>query len=556
MSVERVYIGGFEAERLSGAEIVERLRSHLGDSVEIQGDVHFGSCYCHLNVTSKQENVSGFEAIAKLYNNVKWKGCKLKVERARPHFLERLEEEREATRKSKLAPETTAQDEATKQAIPRFLKIRQKHGEESWKVDTKPITVSDWKKFGKLRTKLHTSKKETTDEAKNIHRKRKPAVHLIFESETLAKSSQDMTENDVTRIHQETSSSSSSDSESDIDSTSSNAHDGKKSSYIWSDDGDSVSDESAHNVLIPQQKPFKDINTFDEFAPAIESSSLVDESDSATSASESCSIDMKDEVEMGLNVLSELFPDVDRKAHSVNKEAVNGTPNEVWPSANNLSGLLMERYDPSQKSAEKYVLAEEEKDESTVHRGPVAMEVDPSEKDARVSSASTVYEEQKLEAVFREAREGTRQTSAQDSDSFAFSFSVAAGDIPNADSAPTDTFGFAFNLGDNEDVTGGTVSDHHASADVTVSKSGQLPVVDSPSRECKRRSTLFTEDELASFVDDFYSLGDGQKIRDDLERYRGDQRIRERWLQERKALTMDWKRKRKHAVARQKSRFR
>ena len=99
MSVERIYIGGLDPPRLSAKDVMNRLESlddiELGSTVTKQDDDDENhKSFFHLTAISKKPTASALEIISKKYHNVKWKGCKLAVEAARPHFLERLEEER------------------------------------------------------------------------------------------------------------------------------------------------------------------------------------------------------------------------------------------------------------------------------------------------------------------------------------------------------------------------------------------------------------------------------------------------------------------------------
>ncbi len=85
---------------------------------------------------------SALELLAKQYNGVKWKGCNLRVEAARPHFLKRLEEERalrDGDKQEDVIPHKSSSKEE-KEAIKnrRRLRIRKRFGEEAFHVDTLP----------------------------------------------------------------------------------------------------------------------------------------------------------------------------------------------------------------------------------------------------------------------------------------------------------------------------------------------------------------------------------------------------------------------------------
>jgi len=218
---ERIYIGGLDPPRLSGNDVLRRLKSI--NKIEIQSvvidnhnddDIKDGATddddvcdgngnkpYLHVTVVSKDDN-SALSIISKLYHNVKWKGCKLVVEAAKPHFLERLKQERQQRAKEMdiLATYATidlnsdAWMDKTTGRIPRRLRIRKKHGDMAFNVDTKPWTVDSWHYFNRARSKLlERSKKHFTDTITNkknskdirsavtplMHR----AVHIRFTGE-------------------------------------------------------------------------------------------------------------------------------------------------------------------------------------------------------------------------------------------------------------------------------------------------------------------------------------------------------------------------------------
>ena len=89
MVVERIYIGGLDPPRLCAKDVLDRLES----IVELGTVEDRDKSFVHFTAEAKEPNVSALEAISKQYHNVKWKGCRLAVAAARPHFLERLQEE-------------------------------------------------------------------------------------------------------------------------------------------------------------------------------------------------------------------------------------------------------------------------------------------------------------------------------------------------------------------------------------------------------------------------------------------------------------------------------
>ena len=178
--IQRIYIGGIDPQRLTIDDVSSRLR-RLVDVVSIETPaskpsddcfVNTGPSFFYLNArcppaeeddtaesAATSAKASPLQVLSKVYNNVKWKGCTLRVEEAKPHFLDRLRLEREEReRKERQEMEEDQQSEDAKASVdendlaaeeaapsvanlPRNLRIRRRHGEEAFKVDTKPIDV-------------------------------------------------------------------------------------------------------------------------------------------------------------------------------------------------------------------------------------------------------------------------------------------------------------------------------------------------------------------------------------------------------------------------------
>ena len=199
---QRLYVGGIDPDRLPVDEVFDRLERHLCSHGWKLGSVHFGSCYFQASIVDRtpggrqdddeysyDEASSGeklgFKEAKKLLHNVKWKGCKLKVEQARPHFLERLvlEQQNNNNRLTTIQPNSLGkvengndvdiehklseplqqtpvqqdlqEQQQQQQSGPRrHYRIRRGHGETVWHVDTRPYQVTDIESFGKLRSKL------------------------------------------------------------------------------------------------------------------------------------------------------------------------------------------------------------------------------------------------------------------------------------------------------------------------------------------------------------------------------------------------------------------
>lgn len=206
---ERIYIGGIQPPKLTVEMVQKRMASSLDDRIDFvsfdtvksrtakndpwgrdddaqtfffatvrckKGNRHSDFCgTANINqqhqCTSPNDqgyNMSPFDIIAKHYHNVKWKGCTLRVEKAKLHILKRLEQERmemlniEQAKKMPLQAATTSEasnvslcswqktsplDLQQGQKIKRNLRIKRKFGEEAYSVDTKPIQTNNYKDF-------------------------------------------------------------------------------------------------------------------------------------------------------------------------------------------------------------------------------------------------------------------------------------------------------------------------------------------------------------------------------------------------------------------------
>jgi hypothetical protein len=349
--VERIYIGGIDPSRgLTVKDILGRLESSLGDQIEIR-DLHEGSFFCYVNAIVKvasdedtKEAASAataqtpaqapaLQAIAKLYNNVKWKGCKLKVEPARTHFLDRLAQERQ-DRQQALDDAAALSAAATSSASqstphPRHLKIRKGYGETSWAIDTRPCRVTEWTTFRKMTRKFQKDRDKSLVALHKAHCNR--GVHLTFPNDdqdedekdgTSGAKSSSVVRNERVAAQDDDESESSIDSgsgsgssdddddDNDVDSTDERmertgtdektspsqlphtaALKSKSSAYVWSesDDEDSDSDESEESVAVMQTNPNPNLKTrlptavvdasLDEFAAAMDDDDYANDSD-------------------------------------------------------------------------------------------------------------------------------------------------------------------------------------------------------------------------------------------------------------------------------------
>ena len=202
--IQRIYVGGIAPPLLTVEMVQSRLIKTLSEAIDI---ISFDASKSKTNLwgedtqtfffmTAKLKNIengrkydSALDAVAKLYNNVKWKNCTLKVEKARLHILDRLKLEREQLQHERdknliNTNESSIQildgnhdnsDATHTKKLKRHLRIRRRFGEEAYVVDTKPIEANNQKELHlslkKHREKLtkhidllHLSKKKKKDQ--------------------------------------------------------------------------------------------------------------------------------------------------------------------------------------------------------------------------------------------------------------------------------------------------------------------------------------------------------------------------------------------------------
>lgn len=513
MTIERVFVGGFDPPRLTADEVLDRMRANLPDLVIEKLDK--ASRYCHLNVRSTDEQSSALEAIQRLYNNVRWKGCRLRVEAAQPHFLERLEQERQQRQQQNNLGNSFTQEAAP---LRRYLRIRQRHGREASKVDTKPVTVDDFTSFSKMRKR----------------RRFERSIRLQFTDDT---------------VEQDGSSVAVSSDEDDAASTATS----EKGAYVWSDEESSSSSSPSSAASEARRGSCESTHAEDlpVMASAAEaySSESAEEEEDDDDALESAKYhdneepfptddavdrDMDTDVQSNLNVLAQLFPDmVDRKPQKP-KEEQEALATSGWGATGE-----MIRFDPSQKSSEQFVVPHKEPDNEPVAEEPT----DTNEQDQ-----GDVYKQTELEEVFRKAREvDATPLLVKPSDKevtpegFAFSF-----DLGRKEGDPPTTGGFSFGFDVNPDAKPKSVP----AAETLRGDSGDGDELAAEHPEQRRPRCYFAEEELDALVEDFYSLNDGQRILEGLDGFRNDEKLAEQWKKDRRVLTLDWKRKRKYALSR------
>ena len=154
---EIIYIGGLDPPRLTALEVASHLDSIAVVQIRSKYLVSDDKTFFFINAVT--EEGSALEKIAKQYNNVTWKQCKLVVQAARPHLLERLALE-QLQGKNLQGSQLPMQEVAANQKIPCHLQIHKKYGEEAYHVDAKLCRADDWSGFCRALEKMR-SQQET-----------------------------------------------------------------------------------------------------------------------------------------------------------------------------------------------------------------------------------------------------------------------------------------------------------------------------------------------------------------------------------------------------------
>lgn len=238
IQAERIYIGGLDPDQLSVAQVLERLKEIkdvcIVSAEDCSQKTNHPGTFFFVSAKSLDTSKSALQILVSRYNNVKWRGCRIKVESSKPHILERYAAERAERQKKLETPQVVIlinqdpvpEPEPKPCKLPRELRIRKKPGDEVTPVDTKPkrsiITLTS---RGLLEDRME-------------QRSKKRGYHLVFV---------DPDEN--TNLASVSGSDSDSEQSSQVSISSKvKACSTKVSEYLWSDDDDSRSSQSSKNA--------------------------------------------------------------------------------------------------------------------------------------------------------------------------------------------------------------------------------------------------------------------------------------------------------------------
>jgi len=429
-NIQRIYIGGLDQDRLPAQQIIERLKQTQGIHV-VSSDYKPSDSFMFIDVvacSNGAEDDDGLcnlgnqrkplEIISAMYNNVRWKGCRLKVEAAKPHFLQKLANEIQQRNEVKQQEQQQPRDHLKDNKTPRYLRIRRRRGDEATKVDTKAQVI---------RIPHSSANYFTVPKRKKYSR----ALHIIFldddgNTSTVPKAIDNTYEVPVDQDSDNTSSPAHDDYEDDIsvvsyistttESCISNesrqdqqqqAH-GDSRKYIWSDDSKSSSTSSSSSSAsdiskISNQKEknrnHQDINVV-----------IGNEAD----------INLSNDVSINMDIYAQLFPDAVQTKQA--KKMEHQKEEKKDPTLDKqIKGAVIPRYDPTSefsktfeiqkcRVSEEIISASERQKEKDVENGRNYHEMIPPDRltmelpvfPTREQTLNNIYHEKKLESIFQE----------------------------------------------------------------------------------------------------------------------------------------------------------
>lgn len=380
------------------------------------------------------------------------------------------------------------------------------------------------------------------------------------------------------------------------------------SGYIWSDDESEDMSKSKKNSEFRTTNTLDEFSGGLDFDDDISNSTYKsdDEENEATSQyDDDVSVKLEDDIRSNLGILSKLFPGESVSNTPLNVAAVDAASahdcsEKSKPSSAFGAGLIVQRYDPtkedttesmrssvtqdlnkntdehadsgndskseadeisSESSENQSVMFNEQVDktsdndsESNEGNNADAAEIKTTEQsDFRQApqddTGNEVYEQDKLESIFKQAREQQQNTGF----SFGAMFDNQLGGVADSQtdltSENTGGTGFSFGFSDVAREPMDTSSEQPEPSKPIDSDN----VIEQAPKEHRRKSRVglrFPTSVLDEYEALFFSLNEGPQIIADMESMRNNEEIQERWQKKREVLTSDWKRKQKNALSR------
>jgi hypothetical protein len=617
--VERIYIGGLDPDRLPAQQIVERLKQTEGIYVE-SSDYKPTDTYMFINavaknkkkdeeegldLSSKNNHKRPLEIITAMYNNVRWKGCRLKVEAAKPHFLQILANEiqqrsNKQQQQQQLSMHSEGSNTSNSNKIPRNLRIRRRRGDEVTKIDTKPQTI---------RIPCHEL---MTHSKNNIIPKRKKfsrAVHIIFlDNDDSALSTPKAIDNtSYTAVHEDSENTPSPiygdnddvtiASQTSTDTTSINSDEKSPKQqqkqtcgsgrYQWSDDSDSSSSDISNKSYHDEPNHNQDDH----------GNNIVDEEE----------INLSNDVSINMNIFAQLFPDA-AEFKQQQKIEYQKKEKEDPHLEKHFKDTVIPRYDPTSASAKTFEIQKDNKTEEVAtfsmkqeEKGDSKSQLLNDNDTLTIEKANSstiqphsIYQEKNLETVFQEnslkakngqgfrlfddeslnaekpvgfaAFESNQQANIYQEKKLETIFQEPAlksknrqgfhlfgkdeSSLSNEEKPAGFCFAFTPDEKSNKSIVDSSLVPATSSMTEVLSNSvdDDEPAAEevqtmSNTNNNKRRwhGFCFPQNILNDWEDEFFALNGGLEIDDD---------DNDEWEEKRVALTLDWRRKYKHAMER------
>lgn len=359
--------------------------------------------------------------------------------------------------------------------------------------------------------------------------------------------------------------------------------DADRSDYVWSDDdaSDGPNSQTLERKASVRLMPRLD-DGLDEFAAALDTynSDSTVESKVISNAMQTDEMhDISHDVDTNLKVLGQLFPEISHQKSDTTEHS-----NQTSKRDNNASsgwgqfGQML-RYDPTNiQSSQKFQLDDDATTKGgTGEKGTRPTQSTKGKNDVLESTmplfdkpteqqefgepkenpdSLAIYEQGKLEQVFKTIRESSSTAISLGEDSFSFGFSVE----PNQKSEFPAPGRFSFSFPSNDRTSDNAYQPKSKEIKESSEPNITRNIADKRNESGDRLQRAFqfpNEKDLDEYVRHFYhDFNDGARIINDLEQWRNDPDVKQRWLKERLSLTQDWKRKQKAAAARKQKRFR
>lgn len=611
-NIQRVYIGGLDQDRLPAQQILERLKQTEGIHV-LSSDFKPTDTFLFINVVACNNGGEGvddlcnkgnhkrpFEIIAAMYNNVRWKGCRLKVEAAKPHFLQKLANEIQQRKESKQQEQQQARDhlnhweehsDSKNNKIPRHLRIRRRRGDEVTKVDTKPQLI---------RIPCGTAHGTVPK-----RRKHSRALHIIFlndddgngstvpkstdyiyevpldhDSDTASSSTEDDHDDDISIVRTTTGSRISHESTENQQQN----KQGSSKKYVWSDDSD-ASSSSCPSSDIPKRSDQKETNHSQD-----NNGVIVNEDD----------VNLANDVSVNMHIYTQLFPDAVQTKQIQKIEYQKEETKDPKLDKHN-KGTVIPRYDPTSAFSKSFEIQKCDARNEVISTSKRQEEEDVENRDKNrevvplsdglaierpvftttVHTLNNIYHEKKLESIFQE--DSLKASNGECLRLFGNEEIVVAGypAVLHGDQ-PTNIYqekrletifqeptlksknmqGFHFfgndksSISDEENPSGFTFAfSSKEKSNATVTDGAALvpatPKVvedltkgfnEDPNKNRRRwQGFCFPQSVLNDWEDEFFAFNGGVKKLDEDD-------ANDEWEEKRVALTLDWRRKYKQAI--------